>query len=66
VHAGKRGLRNETRGCPRHFKTKKGVPLLPGALNRCNFLMTLEISTSEIDKGDGTMPGYIALGLSEK
>ncbi len=39
------------------------MPTLPAALKGCNFLMTIEISSSEIDMGEGTSAGYEALGM---
>jgi hypothetical protein len=35
-------------------------------LKGCDFLITLEISSSEIDMGEGISGGYDALGISER
>jgi hypothetical protein len=43
------------RGLPRHFRTKKGIPLLPAALKGCNFLIKLEISSSEVNMWEGIL-----------
>jgi hypothetical protein len=66
MHAWKRGLRKETRGLPRHFRTKKGMPSLPAALKGCDFLITMEISSSEYDMGEGISGGYEASGISDR
>ncbi len=65
MHAWNRGLRKETRGLPRHFNTKKGMPSLPAALKGCDFLIILDISSSEINMGEGISGGYEALGISD-
>jgi hypothetical protein len=39
------------------------MPSMPAALKGCNFFMTLEISSSEIDFGEGISAGYEALGI---
>jgi hypothetical protein len=36
------------------------MPSLPALLKRCDFLITLEISSSEIDMGDEISIGYEA------
>jgi hypothetical protein len=64
MQAWKRGLRKETSGLPRHLRMKNGMPLLPAALKECDFLMTLVISSSEIDIGEGTSTGYESLRVS--
>jgi hypothetical protein len=66
MHAWKRGLRKETRGLPRHFRTKKGMPSLPAALKGCDFFMTLDISSSEISMCEGISGRYEALGISDR
>jgi hypothetical protein len=66
MHAWKRGLRKETRGLPRHFRTKKGMPSLPAALKGCNILITLETSSSAIYMGEDISGRYDALGISER
>jgi hypothetical protein len=40
------------------------MPLLPAALKGCDFYITLEISSSEIDMGKGILAGYEGLGIS--
>jgi hypothetical protein len=42
---------------------KNGMPLLPAAWKRCNFLITLKISSSETDMGESISAGYEALGI---
>ncbi len=42
------------------------MPLLPAALKGCDFLITLETSSSGIDKGEGISGGYAAIGMSER
>ncbi len=42
------------------------MPSLPAALKGCDFLITLEISSSEMDMGEGILAGYRVLGMSER
>jgi hypothetical protein len=42
------------------------MPLLPAAWKGCDFLITIEISFSEIDMGEGISVGYEALGMLER
>jgi hypothetical protein len=53
----KRSLRKDTRGLSRHFRTNKGMPSLPAALRGYDFLITLKISSSEIDISEGFLGG---------
>jgi hypothetical protein len=39
------------------------MPSLCAALKGCDFLITLEISSSEIDRGEGISAGYEAWGM---
>ncbi len=43
---------------------KNGMPSLRAALKGCDFLMTLVITSSEIDIGEGTSTGYDSLRVS--
>ncbi len=45
---------------------KKGMPSLPAALKGCDFLITLEISFSDRDMGEGISAGYKVLRMSER
>ncbi len=60
MHAWKRGLKKDTRGLPRHFKTRKGMPTLPAALKEWDFLIKLDISFSEINIGKAILGRYDA------
>ncbi len=42
------------------------MPILPAALKGCNFLITLIISSSEVDMGEGIVTGYRVLGMLER
>jgi hypothetical protein len=66
MQAWKSGLRKETRGLKRHFRTKNGMPSLPAALKGYDFLIILDISSSEIYMGEGFSAGYKALEMSER
>jgi hypothetical protein len=59
-------MRSEARRWPRSLRTKNGMQLLPGALRGCNFVITLETSSLEIDIKDGIFGGHVAVMLSER
>jgi hypothetical protein len=42
------------------------MPSLRAALKGCDFLITLDISSSEIYMGEGISGGYEALGISDR
>jgi hypothetical protein len=55
--------RKDTRGLPRDFKTQNEMPLLPADLKGLAFLITLEIFSLEIHKGESISAGFGVLGI---
>jgi hypothetical protein len=53
----KERLMEERRGLPKPLRTKKGMTSLPAALKGWDFFMTLEISSSGMDKGEDIAGG---------
>ncbi len=45
---------------------KKEMPSLPAAFKGCEFLITLNVSSSEMDVGEGISAGYRVLVMSER
>jgi hypothetical protein len=43
---------------------KNGIPSLPAASKGCDFFITLKISSSNIDMGEGILAEYEAMGIS--
>jgi hypothetical protein len=62
----KKRLKERNKRAFNALRTKKGMLSLPATLKRCDFLITLVISSSEIDMSEGNSAGYEALGMSKR